>query len=88
MVSPKEDFAALAGIARSYCGRIERGECNVAALNLTRAALALEVKVGSFFPTFELLWDCYHPWQLTADLHKKCKFMLNEILNIWRFFLI
>ena len=45
----QEDFAAIAGIDRSYYGAIERGERNVAALNLVRIASALEVEVGTLF---------------------------------------
>ena len=46
----QEDFAAQAGIARSYYGSIERGERNVAALNLMRIAAALNCEVGELFP--------------------------------------
>ena len=46
----QEDFAAKAGIDRSYYGSVERGERNVAALNLMRIAVALEVEVGELFP--------------------------------------
>ncbi len=46
----QEDFAAQAGIDRSYYGSIERGLRNVAALNLMRIATALEVEVGELFP--------------------------------------
>ena len=51
----QEDFAARAGIARSYYGGIERGERNVAALNLIRIALALGVEVGELFPSRQTL---------------------------------
>ncbi len=51
----QEDFAARAGIARSYYGGIERGESNVAALNLIRIALALDVEIGELFPGKEAL---------------------------------
>ncbi|BCM94490.1 hypothetical protein IAD21_06397 (plasmid) [Abditibacteriota bacterium] len=51
----QEDFAAQAGIARSYYGGIERGERNVAALNLMRIALALGVEVGELFPQLDSL---------------------------------
>ena len=46
----QEDFAARAGLGRSYYGGVERGERNVAALNLMRIAVALEVEVGQLFP--------------------------------------
>ena len=45
----QESFAAKAGIDRSYMGSIERGERNVAALNLIRIARALNVGVGVLF---------------------------------------
>lgn len=46
----QEEFAALAGIDRAYYGGIERGERNVAALNLIKIAGALRVEVGELFP--------------------------------------
>lgn len=51
----QEDFAAKAGLDRSYYGGVERGEHNVAALNLMRIAVALEVEVGELFPNAEVL---------------------------------
>jgi transcriptional regulator with XRE-family HTH domain len=56
----QEDFAAEAGLDRSYYGSVERGERNVAALNLMRIAAALGVEVGELFPkaeVFESLLD-------------------------------
>ncbi len=46
----QEGFASEVGIDRSYYGGIERGERNVAALNLFRIAEALGVQVGELFP--------------------------------------
>jgi transcriptional regulator with XRE-family HTH domain len=46
----QEEFAGLAGVDRAYFGGIERGERNVAALNLIKIAEALEVEVGDLFP--------------------------------------
>jgi transcriptional regulator with XRE-family HTH domain len=46
----QEDFAALAGLSRAYYGSVERGERNVAALNLMRIAATLQVEVGQLFP--------------------------------------
>jgi transcriptional regulator with XRE-family HTH domain len=46
----QEDFAARVGLDRSYYGSVERGERNVAALNLMRIALALQVETGQLFP--------------------------------------
>lgn len=39
-----------AGLDRAYYGRIERGEVNVAALNLLKIAETLQSEVGEFFP--------------------------------------
>jgi transcriptional regulator with XRE-family HTH domain len=46
----QEEAASKAGLDRAYYGRVERGEANIAALNLLRIARALEVTVGQFFP--------------------------------------
>lgn len=51
----QEDFAALAGLDRSYYGGVERGERNVAALNLVKVALALRAEVGELFVPLEQL---------------------------------
>ncbi len=47
----QEGFAAEAGLGRAYYGGIERGERNVAALNLIQIALTLNVEVGDLFPS-------------------------------------
>jgi transcriptional regulator with XRE-family HTH domain len=46
----QEQMAMHAGLDRAYYGRIERGEVNVAALNLLKIAEALKTEVGDFFP--------------------------------------
>jgi transcriptional regulator with XRE-family HTH domain len=46
----QEAFAAAVGLDRTYYGGIERGERNVAGLNLIRIALVLKVEVGELFP--------------------------------------
>jgi transcriptional regulator with XRE-family HTH domain len=46
----QENFALEAGLARSYYSGIERGQRNVAALNLMRIAAALNCEVGDLFP--------------------------------------
>jgi transcriptional regulator with XRE-family HTH domain len=46
----QEEFAGLADIDRAYYGGIERGERNVATLNLIKIADALNVEVGELFP--------------------------------------
>ncbi|HBD7397090.1 helix-turn-helix domain-containing protein [Legionella longbeachae] len=49
----QEAFASESGIDRSYMGSVERGERNVAALNLIKIAQALNVEVGELFPPIE-----------------------------------
>jgi transcriptional regulator with XRE-family HTH domain len=51
----QETFAASAGLDRAYYGGIERGERNVAALNLIKIAAALEIEVGELFPKVSAL---------------------------------
>ena len=46
----QEEFASEAGLDRAYYGGIERGERNVAALNLITIAITLGVEVGQLFP--------------------------------------
>lgn len=46
----QEDFAYEVGLDRSYMGGVERGERNIAALNLIKIAKALKVEVGELFP--------------------------------------
>ena len=43
----QEALADAAGIDRSHCGKIERGERNVSVLNVARVATALNVTVAS-----------------------------------------
>lgn len=45
----QEGFACAAEMDRSYYGAIERGENNVAALNLIKIAKTLGVEVGDLF---------------------------------------
>src|SRR6266540_7503086 len=51
----QEEFAGLADIDRAYYGGIERGERNVAALNLIKIADALNVEIGKLFTTISAL---------------------------------
>ena len=43
-------LASAAGLDRSYVGSIERGESNVALVNIHRIAAALGVEAGALFP--------------------------------------
>ncbi len=51
----QEGFAAEAGLDRAYYGGVERGERNVATLNLIRIADTLDVEVGDLFPPLRSL---------------------------------
>ena len=46
----QEAFAAEVGLDRTYMGSVERGERNIAAINLIRIAKCLKVEVGELFP--------------------------------------
>ena len=50
----QEGFAVEARLGRSYYGGVERGDHNIAALNLMRIAAALDVEVGELFPKPEV----------------------------------
>ena len=45
----QEDFAVKCDLHRTYIGAIERGERNVAVLNLRKIALALEIPLAQLF---------------------------------------
>ena len=49
----QESFADEVGIDRTYMGGIERGERNIAAINIIRIAKALKVEVGELFPSIK-----------------------------------
>ena len=51
----QEGFAIEVGLDRSYMGGVERGERNVATLNLIKIAKALKVEVGDLFPSIKTL---------------------------------
>lgn len=46
----QENFAYEVGLDRTYMGSVERGERNLAAINLIRIAKTLKVEVGELFP--------------------------------------
>ncbi|MEO1669121.1 MAG: helix-turn-helix transcriptional regulator [Chloroflexota bacterium] len=49
----QEDLAELCGLHRTYVGGIERGERNVALLNILRIAKALNVSPSKLFEGLE-----------------------------------
>jgi transcriptional regulator with XRE-family HTH domain len=51
----QEDFAMEVGMDRAYYGGIERGERNVASINLIKIAATLGVEVGDLFPKVKKL---------------------------------
>ncbi|HBD7469430.1 TPA: helix-turn-helix domain-containing protein [Legionella pneumophila] len=51
----QENFAAEVGLDRTYMGSVERGERNIATLNLIRIAKCLKVEVGLLFPSIKNL---------------------------------
>lgn len=51
----QESFAAEVGLDRTYMGGVERGERNIAALNLIQIAKFLSVEVGELFPAINTL---------------------------------
>jgi transcriptional regulator with XRE-family HTH domain len=51
----QEDFAYEVGLDRTYMGSVERGERNIAAINLIRIAKTLKVEVGELFPAIRSL---------------------------------
>jgi len=51
----QEGFAHEVGLDRTYMGSVERGERNLAAINLIRIAKTLKVEVGELFPTVKSL---------------------------------
>lgn len=46
----QEEFAYEVGLDRTYMGSVERGERNIAALNLIKIAKALKAELGDLFP--------------------------------------
>lgn len=46
----QENFAYEVGLDRTYMGSVERGERNIAAINLIRIAKVLTVEIGELFP--------------------------------------
>ena len=53
----QEAFADLCDIDRSYMGGVERGERNLALLNIERIVAALEIKPSAFFKELDKHWQ-------------------------------
>ena len=51
----QESFAYEVGLDRTYMSGIERGERNIAAINIIRIAKVLKVEVGEIFPSIRSL---------------------------------
>lgn len=51
----QEAFASDVGLARTYMGRVERGEQNISIQNLIKIALTLKVEVGQLMPKINQL---------------------------------
>lgn len=51
----QEGFAYEVGLARTYMGRVERGEQNISIQNLINIAITLKVEVGSLIPPISVL---------------------------------
>ncbi|MCB0486623.1 MAG: helix-turn-helix transcriptional regulator [Flavobacteriaceae bacterium] len=51
----QEEFAYAAGIARTYMGRIERGEHNISIQHLIKIAFTLNIEVGKLIPPISQL---------------------------------
>jgi transcriptional regulator with XRE-family HTH domain len=45
----QEEFAAICGLGRTYIGGIERGERNVALVNIEKIAKALKISLPELF---------------------------------------
>jgi len=51
----QEEFAAEAGLGRTYYGRVERGEQNISIQNLIQIAITLHVEIGDLVPPLRQL---------------------------------
>lgn len=51
----QESFAYEVGLDRTYMGSVERGERNIAVINLIRIAKALKIEIGELFPSIRTL---------------------------------
>lgn len=51
----QENFAAEAGLGRTYMGRVERGEQNISIQNLIQIAITLKIEVRELVPSINQL---------------------------------
>ena len=51
----QEEFADICGLDRTYIGGIERGERNVALVNIEKIAKGLRISVSELFQTVRLI---------------------------------
>jgi len=51
----QEEFAAEAGLGRTYYGRVERGEQNISIQNLIQIAFTLQVEIVELLPLLKQL---------------------------------
>ena len=65
----QEAFADHCEIDRSYMGGVERGERNIALLNIMRILEGLDVKPSEFFK--DLNPERLHDWQMTKTAEKE-----------------
>jgi transcriptional regulator with XRE-family HTH domain len=65
----QEAFADHCEIDRSYMGGVERGERNIALLNIMRILEGLDVKPSEFFK--DLNPEKVHDWQTTKTAEKE-----------------
>ena len=54
----QEGFAHQMGIARTYYGRVERGEQNLTLFKLVDIAIALNVEISELLPSLRKLKKC------------------------------
>lgn len=52
-ISPQEKLAELAGMHRTYIGRLERGESGVTVETLATILAAMNTSLGPFFASFQ-----------------------------------
>ncbi|MFP4436709.1 MAG: helix-turn-helix domain-containing protein [Chloroflexaceae bacterium] len=56
-ITSQEALADLAGLHRTFIGRVERGETNITLENIRRIATALDVSLAELSSTFQDIED-------------------------------